>query len=132
MRPLDDVGLPQTSYVEQSFEPWKGRVRLATSQSLVGPEGSALRTTLCTTCAHSNFIHSDYDERACLVGACECPSYSTERGGGGPPSRSIAPAVIVASKRGNTITLALSAADSIERAATLARLGWTIRVVRGQ
>ena len=104
---------------------------MATSQRLVGPEGSALPTTSCTTCAHSNFIHSDYDERACLVGACECPSYSAERGGSGLSTRSVAPAVIVASKRGNTITLALSAADSIERAATLARLGWTIRVVRG-
>jgi hypothetical protein len=103
---------------------------LATSQRLVGPEGSALQTTACTTCAHSNFIHSDYDERACLVGACECPSYSAERGGGAPSSRSVAPAVIVASKQGNTITLALSAADSIERAATLARLGWRVRVVR--
>jgi hypothetical protein len=104
---------------------------LATSQRLVGPEGSALPSTSCTTCAHSNFIHSDYDERACLVGACECPSYSTERGGGGPSTGNIAPAAIVASKQGNTITMALSAADSIERAATLARLGWTVRVVRG-
>jgi hypothetical protein len=82
-------------------------------------------------CAHSNFIHSDYDERACLVGACECISYSADPSGGGPSSRNGAPAAIVASKQGNTITLALSAADSIERAATLARLGWTVRVVRG-
>jgi hypothetical protein len=104
---------------------------LAAPQRLVGSGGSALLTTSCTTCAHSNFIHSDYDERACLVGACECPSYSAEPDGGGSPSRNVAPAAIVASKRGNTITLALAAADSIERAATLARLGWTVRVVRG-
>ena len=103
---------------------------MATSQRLVGLEGSPLLTASCTTCDHSNFIHSDYDERACLVGACECPSYSAERDAGGPSSRKVVPAVIVASKRGNTITLALSAPDSIERAATLARLGWTVRVVR--
>jgi hypothetical protein len=110
---------------------WKGRVQLATSQRLVGPEGSPHQTASCTTCAHSDFIHSNYDERACLFSACECPSYSTGRGGGVPPPRSVAPAAIVATKEGNTITMALSDADSIERASTLARLGWNVSVVRG-
>jgi len=96
------------------------------------PEGPALKTTSCTACAHSDIIHSDYDERACLFSACECPSYSTGRGGEGPPPRSVAHAAIVATKEGNTITMALSAGDSIERAATLARSGWKVRVVRGQ
>jgi hypothetical protein len=104
---------------------------VATSQQLVGPKGPALQTASCTLCAHSNFIHSDYDERACLFSACECPSYLTGLGGDGPPTRNVAPAAIVATKEGNTIKMALSAADSIERAATLARLGWNVRVVRG-
>jgi hypothetical protein len=95
------------------------------------PEGSALQTGSCTTCAHSDFIHSDYDDRACLYSACECPFYSTGRPGDLPPPRDVAPTAIVATKEGNTITLALSAADSIERASTLARLGWKVRVVRG-
>jgi hypothetical protein len=95
------------------------------------PEGPALQTTSCTTCAHSDIIHSDYDERACLFSACECLSYSTERSGEGSTGRSVAHAAIVATKQGNTITMALSAADSIERAATLARSGWNVRVVRG-
>ena len=105
---------------------------MATTQPFVVPEGPGLQIIAsCTTCAHSDFIHSEYDERACLFSACECPSYSTGRSGDLLPSRNAAPAAIIATKEGNTITMALSAPDSIERAATLARLGWKVRVVRG-
>jgi len=105
---------------------------VATTQPFVVPEGPGLQVIAsCTTCAHSDFIHSEYDERACLFSACECPSYSTGRLGDVPSSRNAVPAAIIATKEGNTITMALSAPDSIERAATLDRLGWKVRVVRG-
>lgn len=103
---------------------------MATSQRSVVPKVPALDTAPCATCEHSDFIHSDYDDRACLFSACECPSYSTARAGDASRPRNAASAAIVATKEGNTITMALSAGDSIERAATLARLGWNVRVAR--
>jgi hypothetical protein len=95
-------------------------------RSLVVPKVPADRSTPCSGCEHTDFIHSDYDARACLFSGCECPSFLAGLPGPARPDG----AAIVATKRGNTITLALSAGDSIERAATLARLGWSVRVAR--
>jgi len=105
---------------------------MATSQQLIVPEVRAVQAAACAVCQHSDLIHSDFDERACLFSACECPSYSTASAEDAQRVKNVVPAAIVATKEGSTITMALSARDSIERAATLARLGWTVRVARGR
>jgi hypothetical protein len=33
------------------------------------------RRVYCSTCAHSEFVHGDYDARGCLYSECECSGF---------------------------------------------------------